>query len=538
MGGDRQAERTVVVWCPDWPVHAAGAQPHEAVAVVAANRVVACSVAARREGVKRGLRRREAQARCPDLRIVPSDEGRDARAFEPVVAVVARCTPRLEVVRPGLCAFPTRGPSRYFGGDEALADRVVAALAGVPCGVGVADGRLAASLAARRAVRDDDAGRVGGSGRLVVAPGETASFLAPFPISALERPALADLLVRLGLRTLGDFAALPAADVVARFGLDGVSAHRLACGLDERPPAGREPPPELVVQRELDPPAERVDVAAFAAKGMADELHGRLAALGLSCTRVLIEAETEHGERLARLWRHEGALDAAAMAERVRWQLDGWLAGTAVEAGPTGGLTLLRLVPDEVGPASGRQLGFWGGVAAADDRAARALARVQGMLGPEAVTTAVLSGGRSPAEQATLVPWGEPREPARPGAPGDGPVRIDGRVELPPWPGQVPPPAPAVVHHDLLPAEVVDGDGRPVVVGGRGLAGAPPARLSVGDGRWATVVGWAGPWPVDERWWDAAAHRRRARMQLATDDGAAYLVALEGGRWWVEATYD
>lgn len=538
MGRERRAERTLVVWCPDWPIRAVGASSDEPVAVAAANRVVACSAAARQEGVVRGLRRREAQGRCPGMRIVPADAARDARAFEPVAAAVTAFTPRVEIVRPGVCALPTRGPSRYFGGDEALAERVVAALtvgdgpAVDDCRVGVADGRLAAALAARQAGAD------GGRPWLVMASGATASFLARFPVATLERPALADLLVRLGIRSLGEFAALPVADVVARFGTDGEIAHRLARGLDERPLAAREPPPELVVQRELDPPAERVDVAAFAAKGMADELHERLAALGLSCTRVLIEAETEHGEHLVRLWRHEGALTASAVAERVRWQLDGWLAGTAVEAGPTGGLTLLRLVPDEVGAASGRQLGFWGGAAAADERAARALARVQGMLGPGAVVTAVLSGGRSPVEHVTLVPWGDPREPARPGAPGDAPVRVDGRVEVPPWPGRMPPPAPAVVHVEPLPAELVDADGHPVVIGGRGPASAAPARLSVDGGRWSTVVGWAGPWPLDERWWDVAAHRRRARMQVATDDGAAHLVALEGGRWWVEATYD
>src|SRR5207253_2405381 len=52
---------------------------------------------------------------------------------------------------------------------------------------------------------------------------------------------------------------------------------------------------------------------------------------------------------------------------------------------PSGGLVLLRLTPDEVGPDDGRQLGFWGGDRAAAERAARALARVQGVLGPESV---------------------------------------------------------------------------------------------------------------------------------------------------------
>ncbi|MDP9404326.1 MAG: hypothetical protein M3P85_13590 [Actinomycetota bacterium] len=220
------------------------------------------------------------------------------------------------------------------------------------------------------------------------------------------------------------------------------------------------------------------------------------------------------------------------MAERVRWQLEGWLAGTAGAAAgaptPTAGLSLLRLVPDQVVPDDGRQVGFWGGTDEAAARAARALARVQGMLGPEAVVTAVRTGGRGPAEQVTLVPWGDVREPSRP--------------PEPPWPGRLPPPSPATVFADPRPAEVVDAGGQPVGVTGRCTVTAAPARLSVGASEARTgrvdVVAWAGPWPVDERWWDRPAHRRRARFQFVTADGAAWLLALEAGRWWAEATYD
>ena len=508
--------RTLVVWSPDWPVVAAGVEPHVPAAVVFANRVVACSAPARAEGVVRGLRRREAQGRCPGLTVLESDPGRDARAFEPVVAAVAAFAPRVEVVRPGVVAVATRGPSRYFGGDGPLAARVVEALAAVvpaggpPCRVGVADGAFAAHLAARRG--------------MIVPPGGSPAFLAPFPVTALDRPDLSGLLVRLGLSTLGAFAALPATDVLARFGPDGAAAHRLARGLDERPLVGHDPPPDFAVQVALDPPAYRVDTAAFAAKALADELHHALAARGLACTRVSIEAETEHGECLARLWRADGALTPSAMAERVRWQLDGWVNATAVGASrPTGGLSLLRLVPDEVVPDDGRQLGFWGGTAEAAERATRALARVQGMLGPEAVVTAVPSGGRHPAERVTLVPWGDVREAARPAAP--------------PWPGRVPSPSPATVFAAPLAAEVVGPAGEPVAVTGRGSVTTTPARVSVDGGRWAHVDGWAGPWPVDERWWDAAGHRRRARFQVVAGDGA-WLLALEGGRWWAEASYD
>src|SRR5215475_4061699 len=117
--------RTMLLWCPDWPVLAAalldGVDPHGAVVVLHANRVVVCSPAARAEGVRRGLRKREAQGRCPHLVVVEHDPGRDARAFEPVVAAVEELAPGVEVVRSGACAVAARGPASYYGGEEAAA---------------------------------------------------------------------------------------------------------------------------------------------------------------------------------------------------------------------------------------------------------------------------------------------------------------------------------------------------------------------------------------------------------------------------------
>jgi protein ImuB len=513
--------RTLAVHCFDWPVVAAGLPLDEPAAVLHANRVVATSPAARALAVHRGLRRREAQSRCPGLTVLDHDPVRDARSFEPLVVAVEAVTPRVEVTRPGRCAFPTRGPSRYFGGDNALARRVADLAAAALDGrgeaqVGVADSPFAAALAARSPQVT------------VVPPAGTGDFLAPFPVAALDRPELADVLVRLGLPTLGAVAALPRADLVARFGREGERAHRLATGSDDRPPATRRPPPDLAVRVELDPPAERVDQAAFAAKRLADDLHADLERRGLACTRVAVVAETEHGERRERLWRHEGALSAAAIADRVRWQLDGWLhGGPAVR--PTCGIAVLALVPDEVVPATGRQLGFWGGQTEAAERATRALARVQGMLGAGSVTVPEPAGGRHPEDLVDLVP-AETVDLARRGSAGDRAAR--------PWPGRLPEPSPAVVLTERVPVEVVDQAGVPVGVSGRGLVTAAPARLSRDGAPWVVVDAWAGPWPVDERWWDAAAHRRRARFQVLAEDGRAHLLVIEGGRWWLEATYD
>ena len=120
-------QRLLVAEVPDWPVTAAG-QPSVAAAVVAGNRVIAASVAARAEGVREGLRQREAQRRCPELLVIPADLGRDARAWESAVAAVEALTPGVEVLGPGRVALATRGPSRYFGGDRALGERVAAAV--------------------------------------------------------------------------------------------------------------------------------------------------------------------------------------------------------------------------------------------------------------------------------------------------------------------------------------------------------------------------------------------------------------------------
>jgi protein ImuB len=110
--------------------------------------------------------------------------------------------------------------------------------------------------------------------------------------------------------------------------------------------------------------------------------------------------------------------------------------------------------------------------------------------------------------------------------------------EVPPWPGRLPAPAPAAVYRTLVAVEVRDGAGQPVTVTARGLLSAAPAAASVAGGPWVDIDAWAGPWPAEERWWDTAAFRRRARLQVCLEDGTAHLMARESGRWWVEAVYD
>ena len=54
----------------------------------------------------------------------------------------------------------------------------------------------------------------------------------------------------------------------------------------------------------------------------------------------------------------------------------------------------------------------------------------------------------------------------------------------------------------------------------------------------APIIAWAGPWPIEEHWWDPQRHRRLARFQMVTDDHDGYLVVAEHQRWWITARYD
>lgn len=539
--------RTTVAWVPDWPVvaavRAAEVPPHLPAAVLDGSRLSAVSAIARAQGVRRGMRRRQAQGVCPELVLLPADDDRDARLFEPVAAAVEVVVAGIEVARPGLLLLPAGGAVRYHGTEEALAERIVSAVAertGHECQVGTADGLLAAVLAART--------------DQVVPPGGSRAFLAPRDIGDLAPAAvqddaaravtdLVDLLRRLGLRTLGDLAALGAGDVHARFGAWGTWAWTLVQGEDLRPPARRRPETDLEVGAPLDPPAHRVDVATFAGRRLAEELHTLLTDQSVTCGRLRITARTDEGTELSRTWRTDmgglGGLSAARITDRIRWQLEGWLTTGAAERAGAGtepdedaqpvGLVHLAITAEDVAAAGAEQGRLWGGPSGGDLRAHRALDRVQGLLGGDGVLTAVLQGGRDVRDQVHLQPWG---------AQAAAPRRRDR-----PWPGHLPAPAPATVPPRPAPVEVLDDAGRPVRFDDRLAMSGDPAtvRTPASDRRPSTdhrVAGWAGPWPLAERWWSTEDARLSVHVQVALDDGRALLLACRHDGWTCEAVYD
>lgn len=517
---DHAAVRVLVLWYPDWPILSAfpDIAGDEPLAVLDKGAVLACSATARAGGVRRGMRRREAQSRVPTLRWTTYNEDEDSRAFEPLLRAMEHISPGVELVRPGMCATGARGPARYFGGEERLVDALgeyLESLGYPDARFGIAEGTFAAMQAARQ--------------DLVVPADQSAQFLSALPVDALELPDLTGLLRRLGIRTLGDFAAMPANQVSSRFGKEGIEAHRLAAGAERRQLAVRTPPPELTLRIELDEPLENVDTVAFASRQHADRYIAQLAGYSLVCTVLEVRLIDEQGATSKRTWRHPRWFTAADVVDRIRWQVrSATPAGSAVALGIDSGgallgpLSAIVLTPREVERLADHAEGLYA-EARDDDRVHRAFSRVQSLLSHTAILTPVPSGGRSPREFCTLAPWGEAGVPSR--------------DPLAPWPGRLPDPAPAQL---LSPPEsviVLGQDGALVAVDERGFLSSVPALLRFRSRASEAIRAWTGPWHSDERWWDVAAARELSRVQAVTDV-AAYLLVRSSTGWWLEGIYD
>ena len=552
------ASRLVAIWVPDWPVvaltlearqqrrHSRARQeaPHlpdpatEPVAVVGARGVLAASAPARRAGIATGMRLRTARSLCPELTVLPPQEERQSRAFETVMEALGSLLADPMVARPGLALSGVRGPAAWIGGEEPLASALVETVTqevDVECQIGIADSLSGAVLAARRGI--------------IVEPGRTPEFLAPWPLSALlsclplsrlrrdARPLL-ETFTRLGLRTLADLAALPRKDVTTRFGPLGEKLHHLAAGTHHEAPAMPRPVQDITVASELDPPVERADTAAFAARHLAENLAARLLSAGLAVGRLCVAARCEDGTDLARTWMLEDTPTPTELTDRVRWQLEGWLSGRSGRP-PSSGLTHLSLTALELSPATTSQAGLWQAPGQqAQARARRAAERVESLLGAGSILVPKVVPGRDPRSRVRMIPWGESEGVG--GSAGDEPA---------PWSGALPEPSPSVVLPRPVPVCLTDIRGRELGVDIHGQLDGVPGFLSVDDGaddaeddavesapRMESVLLWAGPWPVDEGWWTSRGPSRRAYLQVVTDVGPPRLL-VRSGRWWLDAVY-
>lgn len=196
------------------------------------------TAAAELAGVKPGMRLGEALATCPSLVLVERDPAAVEREWEGVLLRLEDAGYAVEPMEHGVVVFETKGVERLYGGVQPALERALAVVgSGWAPRIGAA-GRRFTALAAASVARP---GQI-----LLVAEAEEESFLEPLPLSLL--PMTADRyaeLEGLGLRSLGELAALPGGAVAERLGVEGRKAWRLARGGRKAKVRGRKPASEL-----------------------------------------------------------------------------------------------------------------------------------------------------------------------------------------------------------------------------------------------------------------------------------------------------
>ncbi|HEY7454436.1 MAG TPA: hypothetical protein VH683_07720 [Thermoleophilaceae bacterium] len=233
-------------------------------------------------GVVRGMRLGEAMSRCPGLRLVAPDPEGMRSLWGAVLDRLEQIGAEVESDHAGAAFFDTPGLLGIHGGDLAGVLRAARRSLGAGARFGAAPSRFASHAAALQ-VRPRRRGAPSATGRFgsaaVVEAERVRGFLAPLPVGLLrtrpELQALPEVLERLGIRTLGELAALPSRAVAERFGHPGLLALDLSRGRDT----------PLEPRRPFEPVIERLDLPE-AASGQQLER-----ALELLIARVLARRE-------------------------------------------------------------------------------------------------------------------------------------------------------------------------------------------------------------------------------------------------------
>ena len=315
-----------------------------------------------RQGVRPGMSLRLAHTLSPGAHFLPAALPRYRAGAGQVLDTLADFTPLLlpehlwqQSVPAGQALAHTRSlPARYTLDLEGLPQRealplaqemgrAVRAQTALAPAVGLAadpfTAQVAAALARPHHLRP-------------VPSEETAPFLAERPLSFLPLSRESARRLRLlGIRTLGQFAALPLPSVQEQFGPETVTLHRLARG--EGSAAIIPPPPiaEIAVARAFQGPVVERPRLVQALAWLAAEVAGALATRGEAGRQLAlaVETETDTHNRSLRLRR------PATEADTFTQALEELLAGVEV----TAGVTALSITLGELAPAAGRQLSLF-----------------------------------------------------------------------------------------------------------------------------------------------------------------------------------
>ena len=239
-------------------------------------RVFAVSIEAASYGVVPGMSLSQAFALYPQAHVIPANPARYQQTLNEILTLLATLTPKVEPEVSQSTAVIYSDFGELTGTEQLdLAGYItqeVKTQVNLTSTLGLATGKFPAYIAANS---------IGLNRVLLIVPGEEISFLAPLSVTylPLDRE-LARRFGLLGLRTMGQFAGLPAGAVLTQFGKYGRWLHQLAQGRDDRPilPYSSQPIEQIARQFD-DPVADRMMLTALS-QMLVDELGLRLEVRG------------------------------------------------------------------------------------------------------------------------------------------------------------------------------------------------------------------------------------------------------------------
>ena len=356
--------------------------------------VAAASYEARSYGIHSAMPSTRARRLCPQAVFLKGRHWRYQEVSAAVFEVFRSVTPLVEGISLDEAFLDVSGARRLLGeGPEVAAElrRRVLDEQGLTCSVGVAPRKLTAKLASEAAKpKASPEGPVFGSGVVVVELPDELAFLHAHPVGALwgVGPATRSRLDRLGVRTIGDLAALSEEAVVSALGkAAGNHLHALAWARDERPVVPESRPKSIGHEETFATDHYTLETLDRELVRLGDAVATRLRKAGVAGRTVQIKVRFHDFRTITRAETVSEAIDETPVLVQVARRL---LEGVD----PAPGVRLLGLSVSQLAGGAARQLTFGEVETPGWTGATQAVDEIRDRFGDAAIVPATLAGRR------------------------------------------------------------------------------------------------------------------------------------------------
>ena len=445
-------------------------------------RVTEMTAAAIAHLVERGMTPTQAMARCPDLHLIHGNAGHERSAQGAMLQMAEKLSPYFESTGPGIVTVELPPEQLFF--EQTFLEKIVVPLRslGLDVRVGMAGTPDLALLAAKQAAPV----------KIVTVAEE---FLAPLSLEAL-RPGeeMAGVLESWGIRTIGQFAALPSAEVWERLGPKAVELEERATGGRPRPLKLVKPQEFFAEEADLEQPVEMLEPLLFLLRRFLEQITARLNCVYLVAGKLRLRLRFEQGGTYERLFTiPRPTRDVTLLFRMLHTHLENFTSPSPIIG--------LELAAKPVRPHA-EQFSLLDRGLRDPHQFAETLARLQALLGAEAVGTPELEPSHHP-DAYHLHPYDVDSAPP---AGGDGDLLIGM-----PWLRFTPPIQARIVLNEKRPAYLYSAHSTGPILDAR------------------------GPWHLSGNWWEARQWGRE-EWDIVTDDGFYRLLRTEND-WFLDGIY-